>query len=78
MRLLSPALLRVKLSDPDEHVRETTCKIYGHLDYETVLHHIKKPALKDLSSRMMDKKHNVRGAAILSVAKLYSLAFPEM
>lgn len=54
--LATTALLRTKLSDPDEHVRETTCKIYGHLDYETVLHHIKKPALKDLSSRMMDKK----------------------
>lgn len=100
------ALLKIKLSDPEEHVRDTTCKIFGSLDYETTLHHVTKATLKDLSSRMMDKKvrfpsffssvlfslpradetiyfpfrpqNPVRGSAIHSVAKLYSLAFPEM
>ncbi|KAL7414966.1 armadillo-type protein [Mrakia frigida] len=71
-------LLKIKLSDPEEHVREVTCKIFGHLDYETTLHHVTKATLKDLSARMMDRRSPVRGAAIHSVAKLYSLAFPEI
>ena len=50
------ALLKIKLCDPEEHVRDTTCKIFGHLDYETTLHHVSKATLKDLSARMMDKR----------------------
>lgn len=48
--------LKMKLTDGDDRVRESTCRIFGRMDYETVLHHVQTETLKDLSLRVRDKK----------------------
>ncbi|KAG6901443.1 hypothetical protein C0995_011956 [Termitomyces sp. Mi166 len=70
--------LRSKLVDPDDKVRAATCKMYGQLDYETVLHHVSEEQLHELAERGVDKKQSVRVEALTSLGKLYSFAYPEI
>ncbi|KAF5390105.1 hypothetical protein D9757_003848 [Collybiopsis confluens] len=61
--------LKTKLVDPDEKIRAAACKVYSQLDYETVLHHVSEEQIRTLA---------VRFEAANSVAKIYSLAYPEI
>ncbi|GLB39171.1 putative cohesin-associated protein pds5 [Lyophyllum shimeji] len=67
-----------KCLDPDEKVRAAVCRIYGQLDYETALHHVSETQLRAMAERGADKKSTVRGEALTSLGKLYSLAYPEI
>lgn len=60
--LLILALLRIKITDPEEKVRETACRILGQLDYEMTLHHVSRQTLEVLAQRIQDKK--VRWSAV--------------
>ena len=46
----------MKLLDPDDKVRATTCKLYSQLDYETTLHHVSEEQLRHVAGRSLDKK----------------------
>ncbi|KAJ6484326.1 armadillo-type protein [Mycena vitilis] len=70
--------LASKLFDPDDKVRAAVCRIYGQLDYETALHHVKAEQLRAVAGRGLDKKHSVRVEALRALGKLYSLAYPEI
>ncbi|CED83559.1 Sister chromatid cohesion complex Cohesin, subunit PDS5 [Phaffia rhodozyma] len=70
--------LRLKMNDQDDKVRESACRIFGKMDFETVLHHVQPDTLKDLSMRTKDKKISVQATAIHSLSKLYSLASSEI
>ncbi|KAJ3999568.1 armadillo-type protein [Lentinula boryana] len=70
--------LNGKLLDPDEKIRAAVCKIYSQLDYETAVHHLSEHHLKAIAGRVADKKSAVRFEAANSLAKLYSLAYPEI
>jgi sister-chromatid-cohesion protein PDS5 len=48
--------LRDKLLEPDEKVRTAACKLYASLDYETALHHVSESQLREISTRVLDKK----------------------
>ncbi|KAF7349279.1 Sister chromatid cohesion protein pds5 [Mycena sanguinolenta] len=84
--LASPAELRdpveealsQKLFDPDDKVRAAVCRVYGGLDYEMALHHVKPEQLRAVAERAVDKKHSVRVEALQALGKLYSLAYPEI
>ncbi|KAJ6486929.1 armadillo-type protein [Mycena sanguinolenta] len=84
--LASPAELRdaveealsAKLLDPDDKVRAAVCRVYGGLDYEMALHHVKSEQLRAVAERAVDKKHSVRVEALQALGKLYSLAYPEI
>ncbi|KAG9013484.1 hypothetical protein FRB94_002559 [Tulasnella sp. JGI-2019a] len=70
--------LRSKLLDPDDKVRAMTCRVYGQLDYETVLHHVSRAQLQEVASRGMDKKHIVRMEALKCLGRLFKLAYTEI
>ncbi|KAJ7839550.1 armadillo-type protein [Mycena olivaceomarginata] len=70
--------LGAKLMDPDDKVRAAVCRVYGGLDYETALHHVKADQLRAVAGRGVDKKHSVRIEALRALGKLYSLAYPEI
>ncbi|KAJ4468818.1 armadillo-type protein [Lentinula aciculospora] len=70
--------LNGKLLDPDEKIRTAVCKIYSQLDYETALHHVSESQLRDIAGRVADKKAAVRLEAANSLARVYSLAYPEI
>ncbi|KAK1222320.1 Sister chromatid cohesion protein pds5 [Marasmius sp. AFHP31] len=78
MREAFEATLCRKLMDPDEKVRAAVCKLYSELDYETTSHHVSSQQLKAVIARVADRKVIVRQAAATSVARLYSLAHPEV
>ncbi|KAL0069681.1 Sister chromatid cohesion protein pds5 [Marasmius tenuissimus] len=78
MREAFEATLGRKLMDPDEKVRAAVCKLYSELDYETASHHVSSQQLKAVISRVADRKVIVRQAAAISIARLYSLAHPEV
>jgi sister-chromatid-cohesion protein PDS5 len=44
------------MTDIDERVRATVCKIIGSLDYETAAHHITAVTMKALGERLLDRK----------------------
>ena len=56
MRQETDDTLRIKLLDPDEKIRAGVCKLYGQLDYETVLHHVSAAQLQAVAGRGLDKK----------------------
>ncbi|KAJ3762232.1 cohesin-associated protein Pds5 [Lentinula raphanica] len=70
--------LNGKLLDPDDKIRAAVCKIYSQLDYETAKHRLSEHHLKAIAGRVADKKSAVRFEAANSLAKLYSLAYPEI
>ncbi|KIK70195.1 hypothetical protein GYMLUDRAFT_150761 [Collybiopsis luxurians FD-317 M1] len=70
--------LQAKMVDPDEKIRAAACKVYSQLDYETVLHHVSEEQIRTVAARVADKKSAVRFEAANSVAKIYSLAYPEI
>ncbi|KAF8189855.1 cohesin-associated protein Pds5 [Mycena galopus ATCC 62051] len=72
------AALCAKLLDPDDKVRAAVCRVYGGLDYEMALHHVKTDQLRAVAGRGLDKKHSVRVEALRALGKLYSLAYPEI
>ncbi|KAG7091856.1 hypothetical protein E1B28_008258 [Marasmius oreades] len=78
MREAFETALGRKLLDPDEKVRAAVCKLYSELDYETASHHVSSQQLKAVIARVADRKPIVRQAAATSVARLYSLALPEI
>ncbi|KAF9255405.1 hypothetical protein L218DRAFT_884207 [Marasmius fiardii PR-910] len=78
MREAFETALGRKLLDPDEKVRAAVCKLYSELDYETASHHVSSQQLKSVIARVADRKAVVRQAAAISMAKLYSLAHPEI
>ncbi|KAL0574121.1 Sister chromatid cohesion protein pds5 [Marasmius crinis-equi] len=78
MREAFETMLGRKLMDPDEKVRAAVCKLYSELDYETASHHVSSQQLKAVIARVADRKGIVRQAAATSVARLYSLAHPEI
>jgi sister-chromatid-cohesion protein PDS5 len=53
--------LGAKLMDPDDKVRAAVCRVYGGLDYETALHHVKADQLRAVAGRGVDKKVCVCG-----------------
>ncbi|KAF8156995.1 armadillo-type protein [Crassisporium funariophilum] len=71
-------LLRLKILDPEDKVRAAACKVYSGLDYEAALHHVSEAQLRVVVARGLDKKRIVRTEALNSIAKLYSLAYPEI
>ncbi|KAF8634850.1 hypothetical protein AX17_004098 [Amanita inopinata Kibby_2008] len=70
--------LRSRLLDPDEKVRAAACRVFSQLDYETALHHVSEGQLRAVADRGADKKHSVRVEALNSLARLYSVAYPEI
>ncbi|KAE9387817.1 cohesin-associated protein Pds5 [Gymnopus androsaceus JB14] len=72
------AAFQGKLIDPDEKVRVAACKLYSQLDYETAVHHVSESQLRSVAERVADRKPSVRFEAVNSLAKLYSLAYPEI
>ncbi|KLO11387.1 ARM repeat-containing protein [Schizopora paradoxa] len=78
LRSSMETVLKSKLFDPDEKVRAAVCKLYTNLDYETALHHVSEEMLHCIGERTKDKKHIVRKEALTCIAKLYSIALPEI
>ncbi|KAJ3553727.1 hypothetical protein NM688_g3463 [Phlebia brevispora] len=70
--------LHIKLLDPDDKVRAAVCKLYGQVDYETALHHVTADQLRSVGGRSLDKKHAVQAEAMKAIARLFSLAYPEI
>ncbi|CAG8820312.1 16214_t:CDS:2, partial [Racocetra persica] len=67
-----------KMSDPDEKVRVTVCKVFTKLDYECASKLIEKELFIELAKRCRDRKHGVRKQAINALARLYNLAYLEI
>ncbi|TRM60411.1 armadillo-type protein [Schizophyllum amplum] len=70
--------LQQKLLDPDEKVRAAVCKVYSHLDYETVLHHVSLDQLKAIAGRGIDKRVSVRVEALSCLGKMYNQAYTQI
>ncbi len=86
-------VLQMKTLDPDEKVRAAVSKLYGQVDFETILHHVPRDHLQNLASRASDKKvsrrfsllhlftssqQSVRTETLKTLGKLYNLAYPLM
>jgi hypothetical protein len=48
--------MKTKILDPDEKVRQTVCKVYGELDYETAAYHVTEEMLVAIGKRCLDTK----------------------
>ncbi|EKM56477.1 uncharacterized protein PHACADRAFT_207705 [Phanerochaete carnosa HHB-10118-sp] len=70
--------LQGKLLDPDDKIRSAVCRLYFQLDYETALHHVSTEQLKSVASRGIDRKPSVQVEAMKAIARLYTLAYPEI
>ncbi|KAF8907524.1 armadillo-type protein [Mucidula mucida] len=70
------SVLQMKTLDPDEKVRAAVSKLYGQVDFETILHHVPRDHLQNLASRASDKKQSVRTETLKTLGKLYNLAYP--
>ncbi|KAI0075977.1 ARM repeat-containing protein [Panus rudis PR-1116 ss-1] len=70
--------LQIKLLDPDDKVRAAVCQLYSHLDFETALHHVSEKQLRAVAGRGLDRKRSVHVASMTAIARLYSLAYPEI
>ncbi|KAJ9093577.1 hypothetical protein QFC19_008306 [Naganishia cerealis] len=70
--------LAEKLTDVDERVRSTVCKVIGSLDYETAAHHITVATMRAVGERMLDRKPSVSEEAYRTLGRLYDLAYPQI
>lgn len=67
-----------RTEDADEKVRAAICKVFGSLDYETALHHLKKSTLETVAARLSDKKIAVRAEALSALSRLWNSAYVNM
>ncbi|RHZ63282.1 hypothetical protein Glove_330g114 [Diversispora epigaea] len=67
-----------KMSDPDDKVRITVCKVFSQLEYECASKLVEKELFVELAKRCRDRKHGVRQEAIKALARLYNLAYMEI
>ncbi|KAI7872829.1 armadillo-type protein [Spinellus fusiger] len=69
---------KAKLSDPEEKVRATACKIIASLDYDLVPSNIDKTVLEQVAMRCKDKKHFVRKEAMSTLGVIYNKTFSSI
>ncbi|CEG69090.1 hypothetical protein RMATCC62417_05229 [Rhizopus microsporus] len=64
--------IKLKLSDPDEKVRATACKIIGEIMAGCDLKHIDRSMLELVDGRTKDKKNSVRVQAMKTMGSIYN------
>ncbi|KAI8080901.1 armadillo-type protein [Thamnidium elegans] len=67
-----------KLSDPDDKVRTTACKVVGEVDMESDLKAMDKALLKSVAERTKDKKSSVRAVAMNTIGSIYQNCFARI
>lgn len=67
-----------KLSDPDDKVRTTACKVVGEVDMESDLKTMDKALLESVAERTKDKKSSVRAVAMNTIGSIYQNCFARI
>lgn len=67
-----------KLSDPDDKVRATACKVLGEIEMEKEIQSLDISLLKSIAERTKDKKSSVRSVAMNTIGAIYQNCYSRI